>query len=166
MRYYTGIGSRQTPPTALEAMTVAATALEKAGYTLRSGGAAGADTAFEAGVKNKEIYLPWPGFNGRTSPFHSPTSAAFEMAEWIHPAWERCSSGARCLHARNCHQVLGLDLQTPSEFVLCWTPGGEVVGGTATALRIAAIRNIPIYNMGLGLFDHLTNVEQILEAVR
>jgi len=42
-----------------------ATRLELLGYTLRSGGANGADTAFEEGCCRKELYLPWPGFNGR-----------------------------------------------------------------------------------------------------
>jgi predicted Rossmann fold nucleotide-binding protein DprA/Smf involved in DNA uptake len=48
--YYAGIGARSTPPQILSVMTRLASKLEGMGYTLRSGGAAGADTAFERGV--------------------------------------------------------------------------------------------------------------------
>ena len=67
------------------------------------------------------------------------------MAAEFHPAWDRCSRGARALHARNCHQVLGWDLKTPSEFILCWTKDGKASGGTGQAMRIAKAFNIPIY---------------------
>lgn len=56
---YTGIGSRETPPEIQEIMTNYARKLDKLGFILRSGGAMGADTAFEKGSTNKEIYLPW-----------------------------------------------------------------------------------------------------------
>lgn len=44
--FYTGIGSRQTPPEILKMMTKIATQLESKGWVLRSGGAEGADEAF------------------------------------------------------------------------------------------------------------------------
>lgn len=54
---YAGIGSRETPRSILDLMTAIARKLEALGYTLRSGGATGADTAFEEGVERlKEIY--------------------------------------------------------------------------------------------------------------
>ncbi len=56
--FYTGVGNRDTPHEYLEKMTVLASLLEKEGCILRSGGAEGADTAFENGVRslyNKEI---------------------------------------------------------------------------------------------------------------
>ena len=62
---YAGIGSRKTPVHILSKMRRVAERLEVRGYTLRSGGADGADTAFEEGCKRKEIFLPQPGFNGR-----------------------------------------------------------------------------------------------------
>ena len=30
---------------------------------------------------------------------------------------------------------------------MCWTPKGDLVGGTATAIRIAIMNGIPLYNM-------------------
>ncbi len=50
--------------------------------------------------------------------------------------------------ARNCHQVLGCDLRTPSDFIICWTKNGKGLGGTGQALRIAKEYNIPIFDIG------------------
>jgi peptidoglycan/xylan/chitin deacetylase (PgdA/CDA1 family) len=72
-----------------------------------------------------------------------PTNDAYVIAEKYHPAWTRCSPGAKKLHARNSHQILGKDLQTPCDFVVCWSDGS---GGTEQALRIAKDYNVPIYN--------------------
>ena len=149
--HYTGIGSRQTPDEILKEMTNLARNLELSGFILRSGGADGADSAFEAGVTeedHKEIYLPWKGFNGSKSSRYDVSQAALKMAEHYHPAWDRCSQAARKFHARNCYQILGNDLHTPSKFVLCWTPDGKIVGGTGQAIRIALDLEIPVFNMG------------------
>ena len=150
MNIYTGIGSRQTPPDVLRQMTRIAANLDLSGYLLRSGGAAGADSAFEAGVSEQdhmEIYLPWKGFNDNKSSHYGVSQAALDMAALYHPAWNRCGSAARKFHARNCYQMLGESLKGPSDFVLCWTPGGAVTGGTGQALRIALDRQIPIFNL-------------------
>lgn len=153
MPFYTGIGSRETPQKMLDFMIETAILLDWDGYTLRSGGAEGADSAFaqgatESGHYPPEIYLPWKGFNGNTSPL-LPSPEAFELAAKYHPAWNRCRRGARALHARNCHQVLGKDLKTPSEFVVCWTPDGSGSGGTGQAIRIAKAHKIPVYDLAI-----------------
>lgn len=134
---YAGIGSRETPTHILNQMNAIAVWLQGEGFTLRSGGAPGADTAFErgAGVK-KEIYRP-----------HHANAAALELASVYHPAWHRCSDYAKKLHARNGFQVLGSDLKSPSEFVCCWTKDGKASGGTGQAIRIAEDRGIPVFNL-------------------
>lgn len=150
MTSYAGIGSRSTPQDILRLMTRAAIHLDDRGHVLRSGGASGADSAFEAGVSSgrKEVFLPWRQFNGNQSPLWPPSQAAVELAAHFHPAWHRCSSAARSLHARNCHQILGVNLDDPVKFVLCWTPGGDDVGGTSQALRIARHHDIYVCNLG------------------
>ena len=151
---YTGIGSRATPNKWLKAMERVATILSSAGYVLRSGGADGADSAFEAGSTSstKTIFIPWEGVNGTSSQqegiFSGVCDKAMSMAESIHPAWERCSRGARSLHARNIYQVLGKDLASPSDFLLCYTEGGKKIGGTATAIRLAEANGVKVYNFG------------------
>jgi hypothetical protein len=52
------------------------------------------------------------------------------------------------MHGRNAQIVLGDDLKTPVDFVVCWTPDGKLTGGTAMALRIAFDYDIPIFNLG------------------
>ena len=46
---YTGIGSRETPTAILDLMIAIGGVLAQRGFTLRSGGADGADDAFEQG---------------------------------------------------------------------------------------------------------------------
>jgi hypothetical protein len=157
MKYYAGIGSRETPPVVCDRMTAIAEVLEFLGYTLRSGGADGADMAFEKGVlAHKEIWLPWRGFNNNQSLFFVPESInkmGFQNKEWeeirrvakyYHPAWERLSQGGQRLMMRNVCQVLGIDLNTPVDFIICWTKDGKASGGTGQALRIAKEYDIPI----------------------
>lgn len=150
-RTYAGIGSRETPQEILDQMERLASCLESEGFTLYSGGADGADKAFERGVDmhddNKKIFLPWKRFNSSFSPYHEPSPKAFKIAEQYHPAWERLSQPAKYLMARNSHQVLGEDLESPVAFVVCWTKNGGVTGGTGQAMRIAIDNNIPIFNL-------------------
>lgn len=145
--YYTGIGSRQTPQSVRPEIAKIATWLGERGWILRSGAAPGADAWFEISSARTEIYLPWPHFMGHGSRLHTPSTEATRLAARHHPAWDRLSEAAKKLHARNSHQVLGADLKTPSAFVVCWTPGGRLEGGTAQALRIAAAYQIPIFNL-------------------
>jgi hypothetical protein len=71
------------------------------------------------------------------------------IASEVHPAWDKCNDWARGMHSRNCHQILGYDLQSPVDAVICWTPNGAVVGGTRTALMIAMREGIPVFNLGV-----------------
>ncbi|MBF85163.1 MAG: hypothetical protein CL489_11940, partial [Acidobacteria bacterium] len=107
---YAGVGSRETPEDVLLTMKQTARALEVQGYTLRSGGALGADTAFYRGVEDyrkTEIFLA-----------DLCTNAAMELSGKLHPAWSRCSEYAKKLHGRNAMILLGEDLETPVDFVL------------------------------------------------
>lgn len=148
-KIYAGIGSRKTPPEILERFKKLSSFLAKNGFTLRSGGANGADLAFESGSgDNKEIYLPWKGFNGSSSPYYNTDKDAGLIVEEIHPAWDKLSDAAKKLHCRNCCQILGEDLNIPCGFVVCWTPEGKAVGGTATAIKLAEREGIPVFNFG------------------
>ena len=152
---YVGIGSRQTPKVILKLMTMYSNMLDESGFTLRSGGDDGADSAFVNATQNKEIFLPWKGFNNVDSCFTEPTDKAMALAKEVHPAWKLLSNSARLLMARNCHQVLGINLDYPSDFVLCWTPDGAETeeqtsvntGGTGQAIRLADRCNIPVFNL-------------------
>jgi len=147
MKFYAGIGSRETPLDIKDKIKIVVEYLNSLDYTMRSGGAPGADTFFEEYSLKKEIYLPWRNFNGNDSPLYRPTKDALNMAMKYHPNWYRLSIGARKLMARNCQQVLGQDLNLPIKFVVCWTKDGGETGGTGQALRIANDLSIPIYNL-------------------
>ncbi len=165
---YTGIGSRETPEHILKLMAKIARKLHQDGYKLRSGAAGGADSAFQAGLSHlsedhhrnaaMEIYIPWEGFSGYTSEMPgiycvkgNAKVRAERIAKGLHPAWDRCSRGAKALHTRNVFQVLGADLETPSQFVICYAQplgyGGFVKGGTATAVRLALENGCRVFNL-------------------
>lgn len=136
----------------LKAMASIGKYLAKQGCILRSGGAKGADTAFETGCDlvsgRKQIFLPWEKFNGNQSPLFTVTKEARLMAKRYHPAWENLGWRGRDFMGRNAYQMLGQTLLCPTSFVVCWTPNGKVVGGTGQALRMAEDLHIPIFNLG------------------
>lgn len=167
--FYTGVGSRKTPMAMQLLMMRFAEAAAKKNYTLRSGGALGADSAFENGcdkVKGaKEIFFA-ADTHGRED--------VFEFAQHFHPNWGACSEYAKKLHARNAFQVLGINGpgQSPtSRFLVCWTPDGYgahpsikrsyATGGTGTAIDIAKYYGVLVYN----LFDETCRllIEESLE---
>lgn len=142
---YAGIGARKTPNEILKIMEDLAAWLERRNFILRSGGAKGADSAFEKGVINKkEIFYA-----------NDATDASTEIAKRFHPAWNRLSSYAKKLHSRNAFQVLGKNLNDPVDLLICWTPDGCIsdkertynTGGTGTAISIADAYNIPVFNL-------------------
>lgn len=147
--------------------------LAREGWTLRSGGARGADTGFETGHRRAtserlEIYLPWRGFNKNESLLYSVAPEALQVAAYHHPAWESCSPMAQKLHGRNAYQVLGLALDAPSAFLVCWTKDGATnrkersrdTGGTGTAIAIADAYGVPVFN--LARKNALSDLEDLL----
>lgn len=156
---YTGIGSRETPSDIKEKMTSLARYMASWGHTLRSGGAPGADRAFELGCIDKngkmEIYLPYRGFRGNESLLFGSTKEARLLTSKFHPNWPNLGCTGRDFMARNAYQVLGLDLKTPTDFIVCWTPEGKVVGGTGQALRMADHYRIPVFNFGSMSLDEM-----------
>lgn len=141
-KYYAGIGSRATPDHVLDLMTLIAERLQECGYTLRSGGAKGADQAFSKGVyiKCQEVYRPRPD-DQPINPYEEV------VASKHHPNWLACTPYVKALHRRNVQIILGKDLEQPADFVVCWTPNGKDVGGTGLAIRVAKTFEIPVHNL-------------------
>ncbi len=154
MTIVTGIGSRTAPADVLLKMQDFGYELGKAGWLLRSGGAEGADKAFEIGCDaaygQKEIYLPWKGFNDNPSPLYMPSKAAYDSVEKFHPAPDKLRPASKSLMARNWHQIYGRGA-FPTNVCICYTTGGRMVGGTSQALRIilAELPNCLILNLGI-----------------
>lgn len=152
VRYYAGIGSRDTLVDVQQKMTEIAKRLSRSSYCLRSGGALGADTAFEAGANLKQIFLPWNGFNGRVVDNIDYIIPEFceDYVKKYHPKPSALSERDWLLMSRNAYQILGPTLNEPVEFVLCWTKDGKASGGTGQAIRIANDLNIPVFNLKHG----------------
>lgn len=164
---YAGIGARETPPEMLEKMKSVGRFMASWEHTLRSGYGPGPDRAFERGCDEqggwKEIYLPYPGFAGHKSSLPTPDKEARMHASLFHPMWGNVSSSGWQFLARNSFQILGPDLKTPADFVICWTKNGEVKGGTGQALRVADHYRVPIFNMASMDLEEIS--DKILEIV-
>lgn len=144
-KFYTGVGSRKTPANILAIMQKLAQKLALDGWILRSGGAKGADSAFEFGAAEfKNIYYA-----------NDANQASMDIAAKFHPAWDRCSIYVKKLHGRNSFQVLGSNLDIPSAFLVCWTQDACThhasrsysTGGTGTAISIAESYGVKIFNL-------------------
>lgn len=182
---YTGIGSRKTPPAILAYMIQLARhlRLHHSGHVY-SGSAPGADSAFELGAKESGTYfLPYAGaFHRRNLDYYPqrkdiPSSCymvrgehpeARKIAERYYngPPFVTLKPSAQALHTRNVCQILGSDCQTPVQFVVCYTPDGAtqlseftpLSGGTRTAIRLAELYSIPVWN--LQRIDHQHALEK------
>lgn len=171
-RFWTGVGSRETPDSILLLMTFIARTLTDLGWVMRSGGAGGADSAFYAGClesKNfpratPEVYLSWNGMtNGKEKLYHDPAKGLFDAQRYS--TWDQANAialatrgsfeglgrGGIAHHTRNVFQVLGVDLQTPAAFLICWAipvgKTGKVKGGTNTAVKLALANGIKVINL-------------------
>lgn len=137
---YAGIGSRETPQDILDKMTYIAKILNEKGYILRSGGAKGADTAFEIGAgENKEIFYS-----------KDATKDSIELALKFHPnpeALKKKGDYALGLMGRNMLIISGQNLDDDVDFVVCWTKDGLPLGGTGQALRYCESKGIEVYNL-------------------
>ena len=93
LKYYAGIGSRETPVEIQQLMTNIASYAEERNFVLRSGAAQGADAAFERGVHSvsmMQIFIPWRSFSNQRHHRHEYASAAikaeaYSLASKFHP---------------------------------------------------------------------------------
>ena len=152
---YAGIGSRNAPITIIRRSSQIAKRLEHQWFVLYTGGAYGMDTAFMAGTQFYKCFMPSSYHNGRISNRLDLIDCS-SLTNWheankfvikYHPNVPALKPYSKTLMARNSYCILGQDLNSPVDFVLCWTPNGEDVGGTAQGIRIARDWNIPIFNL-------------------
>lgn len=138
---YAAVGARATPGEYLSVLFDVCAVRGRRGWVLRSGGAPGADTWAERGARSvggvTEIFRP-----------EHCTQAAYELAAKFCSGWEYLGEGHRLRLGRNCMIVLGADLLTPVSEVVCWSPGGRLVGGTGHTIRVAEAHGIPVDNLG------------------
>lgn len=166
--HYAGIGSRVTPNDVCRLMSRLSARLEQLGFILRSGGAVGADIAFEQGIsdpRRMKIYRPYDEYG------EEDLTLMAEHIEMFHPKpWtlegrrstrgDGSWSSVRRLMGRNTFQILGTTAEQrarvpASSFVICWTQDGAELpletsastGGTGQAIKIAAHYEVPVFNL-------------------
>ncbi len=164
--YYTGIGSRDTPLDEKRLMTELAMHFQNWGYTLRTGSVSAADRAFETGAGSaKEVYVPWDGWNDqRGISSVSPESMSLAKIIWkcrkkgiqegiisesacVSDEWDAVHPATKIILAKTMCMVLGKNLKRPSDALICWTPGGKIVGLSAHPIVLATISRIPVFNL-------------------
>lgn len=165
----TGIGSRKAPEAHLKLFYQLGYRWCMDGFTWRSGGAKGSDEAFwfgyikarnQGGLGRCEVYLPGERMrhfeeNGRLGVYNAASFGNWRIAEQLALSARGGSGGLNDwgirLHTRNAYQVLGRDLATPSNAVVCSAPLTNnplvVKGGTNTAVTLAHLHNVPVWNM-------------------
>ena len=150
----TGIGSRETPDDVCARFEEMGREARTHGWWVRSGHADGADYAFERGALDHCIvYMPWSTFNKEKPVLGKPRSQQLrdEVLKIVYkhePYAKKLSDGVKLIKSRNVYQVLGEDLKSPSDVVVCWTEDGEIVGGTGLAIKIAMDNDITVINVG------------------
>lgn len=158
---FTGVGSRKTDEEGKDKIYKVTPALINRAYVLSTGDAyTGADLFFweSAPLEMKERFGPvGRRYYRKDTIVVQPDSDNYRLAKQIagknHPAWKYINDDFKELHIRNVFQVLGEWLDTPSEFLLCWTPDGaetkttKKTGGTGTAIRVANMFGIPVFNL-------------------
>ena len=180
---YAGVGSRETPEKILVRMRAVGELLGRDGFVCRSGGAVGADSAFEEGSDaaggKKRIFIAWRKLSEERMARNVPGAAsdvvgidsederiAREVLRSLGKNYDNYSRGAASLQARNVRQILGERKDCPAVAVVAWTRDGKMLGGTATALRLAEMRGVPIINLGSERWRDATPEEIAGEVVR
>lgn len=149
--FYAGVGSRSVKddPRLFAKMVDIGAAMRERGWRLRSGGAIGADTAFERGTgtgAKSEIFLAKQ--REQNPGILDVRDVHFRFVRNFHENPPILSDYATKLMARNGCQIFGADFTNPSSAVICWTPDAEETGGTRMAIRLAKRAGIPVINLG------------------
>lgn len=151
------VGSRVAPVRHLSIAKDLGRELGKRGHFARSGGAIGMDSAWLEDYdpsltvvyrNDYKLYHPHKTVSLLDLPpdiEHECISIARSVVPWL----DDLSYYGRTLHARNVLQLLGDDLQSPSDLVIYYAKehNGNIYGGTRTAVLLANRYKIPTSNL-------------------
>ena len=158
-KYYTGIGSRMVSLDVILKIRKLAAILAKKGYIVRTGEAAGCDTAFSLGAieacGTEAAIIYQAGIE--------VTKEAWKLVCSVHDK-PKAARRYKSYLGRNPYQLLGTNLDNPSKFLICWTKDGKEIGGTRINMRLAKKFKIPVFNLALdSVPDILIMIENIEE---
>lgn len=165
--WYTGVGSRRAPLAIVKRCTALAILLQKLGLSLRTGDAAGCDSAFRLGAGGA-VRRASAGLVELEAP-SGTLSHVFKPCDdigWRLTALRACLDygedfarrpiSHRQLILRDMPQVLGKTGDDPSAFLLYWSPvthtamidrGDSRGGGTRYAVRRAHLSDVPCLHL-------------------
>lgn len=163
---FTCVGSRSTPEDIIEIMKHTGRAIAKKGWVVRTGDAEGADKAFRLGTNIEggflEVYTPQESSHISYHTWKYDQTEEVSMKLWNEfanrsdrPRWDNMKKYTRNLMTRNVCQVMGYNLETASNCLICWTPDGVTegknttgeTGGTGHAIRVASHFGVPVRNL-------------------
>ncbi|AFK66700.1 DprA-like DNA recombination-mediator protein [Colwellia phage 9A] len=171
-KYWSGIGSRHdiTDEIKKQQREIGYQMSQK-GWSLISGGASGSDFNFLYGAsKGRDINLPvvvrpvryrsYTGSYGHSAIVEMMEDAEFEVAKayffkheiFTEEQFNKMPEVAQVLHARNYYQIFDWHGNVRVKFVAYAAPEnrwGVVSGGTRTAIAIARIEKVPVFNIKL-----------------
>lgn len=155
---YIGTADKAVPPELKPKITELAKWLDSKGYTLRSTGAIEPypDLAFELGSTRLEIYDPWGKKlekDGKRSKY--PQAETERLAKKYNPVYDRMKEQVQTMMRRDVAKVLGDQLNSFVQFILCWTPDGAEAGRdisprtgfTSIQIGLASDLKIPVFNL-------------------
>lgn len=168
-KYWTIVGSRNTPEHVLELMIRMGRTLTDNGISVSSGDAYDSDRAGWYGARQSKRYAEvgarvyLANGTGRNfyrlrdnrffydaSGFTDTWNTAMQMAMQARGSFGGLNEWGKALHTRNVYQIHGEDLKSLSDAIIYYAePIGKrenekVSGGTNTALRLAVMADIPI----------------------
>ena len=153
MRYYAGVGSRETPLREQARMEKISKLLGELGYYLRSGGAEGAGQAFERGAEIAGYPVEEWSPNISYFPLHEWATEKASSTCWELPL-ERMSAYKISSITRNMYVLFGDDSEIlkPVDFVVYWSASDPMEKGggceeTRSVVRASHEAGIPTYNL-------------------
>lgn len=153
------MGSKEHPPETLRLAEEVAEYLKSiSGFKVivRTGGNLGFEEIFEKVISEKEVFLPWKGFNGnRDSKYTRPSPKCSEIISKIILTFDKIKEGAKPIFMRIAHVILGKDLNARAECLITWSPDGAETkdkvnvktGYASTAILLANAVKIPVFNL-------------------
>jgi len=159
------VGSRKAPKHMLDLAYQIGYQLALSGEAMYSGGALGMDETWELGYHKAgrtdliNVILPTTNFNKRkpNDSFYTfigdydikLLEKADKLIQQVHDHYDKLNGFSYFAHIRNCFQVLGHDLESPSTETFLYAPisGSKVLGGTSTAYEISKLHGIPTHNL-------------------
>lgn len=155
---YVVISNKEVPPNVVESVSRIVKTLEGLGFILRMDGMEGLAAATEniPAPDNRELHLPWKGFDNKESKFTYNSDEAKALAKLFHPGYDTLKPAVQSFLAKNVRLAMGDRLKSPALFMICWSEDGAEnslqktikSGNIGHIIGIMSSLHAPIFNFG------------------